>query len=262
MGVTQVYTLGDSVGFELNNGSVMVIKHSDVNEGLLGLLYNLVDELGRVPTFKDVLNHPKMPHPNTYSFYFGSFAKAAEVIEGKIRFRKWQETNASTKSEKGEKTMPKKSLTDNQILELLRDRVTRLGRLPSQKEINGDPELPSYPTIRQRFGSKKQLEMRLEEFSQAELPTNNPQPKTWPEKSTSTEDVKQAMDSIMEVLMNPETTSDAQAAASHDELKKPDPVSGDETIVPEPNKMTIALGDTDGVKTINLVITLKISLSR
>lgn len=279
MGVTQVYTLGDSVGFELNDGSVLSIKYSNVNEGLLELLYNLATELGRVPTFEDVLIHPKMPHPNTYSFYFGSFTKATEIVEEKIEFRKWQESSSSTKPEKGEKKMPKKSLTDDQILELLHDIVIKLGRLPSQKEINGDPELPSYPTISRRFGNKKQLETRLKEFFRTKYRTNDSQPETEP---TDAEDIERATDLIIEALTNPELSSSAQAALQppiesdklnepnessgpneSDELNGPNPVVDEnEVVTSEPNRMTVELNNVDGAKTINLVITLKISLSK
>lgn len=191
----------------------------------------MANELGRVPTFEDVLNHPKMPHPNTYSFYFGSFAKAIERVEGKIRFKKWQESNAATKPKKarGGKPMARKSLTDNQILKLLHDKSIELGRYPSIKEINSDPELPSYATILQRIGSKRQIQKIIER----ELTINSSESKP---KDELTNEKEQAANAIMEVL--------------------------GENAIPESNRMVIKLDDFDGTKTINLVVTLKISLSK
>lgn len=91
MGLTQVYHVGDELHFELNDGTVANFKYGKHKEGLLGLLFNLSEELDRVPTFEDVLNHPKMPHPNTFAFYFGSFGNAIEMVEGRRRFQRWRE---------------------------------------------------------------------------------------------------------------------------------------------------------------------------
>lgn len=154
MGLTQIYTLGDDLGFELNDGSTVSFKYGEHKEGLLGLLIKLGDELGRVPTFEDVFHYPKTPHPNTYAFYFGSFDRAIEQVAGRWRIGKWEKkpNEQDLEEAKGEDEMKRKKWTKGEIITLVIRKETELGHFPTLKDFQNDPELPSYQTISNKFG--------------------------------------------------------------------------------------------------------------
>ncbi|MBQ6147512.1 hypothetical protein IJI70_01565 [Candidatus Saccharibacteria bacterium] len=153
VGLTQIYTLDDEVGFELNDGTVVKFKYGEHQEGLIGLLARLRDELGRVPTFEDALNYPKMPHPNTFAFYFGSFEKATERVGG-VRIER---------IEKGSEDMSRRKWTHGEIISLVIKKEKELGHFPTQKDLNDDPELPNYQTIANKFGGLRELKVEVEE---------------------------------------------------------------------------------------------------
>lgn len=103
------------------------------DEEMLGLLLVKADELGRTPTSEDVDNDPRMPHPGTYAERFGSFTKALLMVG--LRPSQW------------------KGLSDEELLEMLRAKARDLGRTPTMKDVDDDPNMPSFQMYISRFGS-------------------------------------------------------------------------------------------------------------
>ena len=52
--------------------------------------------------------------------------------------------------------------SDNKLLRKLREKIYKLGRLPTQREINIAPDLPSSTTYWRRLGNKKDLKESLD----------------------------------------------------------------------------------------------------
>lgn len=99
---------------------------------LINTLQTLQAELGRAPTVLDVRNLGEiLPNVSTYELRFGSWigALTAAGIEG-----------AHNRS-------------DETILRQLADKVLRIGRAPTKREVNADPAAASSGLYRNRFGS-------------------------------------------------------------------------------------------------------------
>ena len=304
--LTQVYTLGDELGFELSGGGTISFKYGKHKEGLLGLLIKLGEELGRVPTFEDVLNCPAMPHPNTFAPYFGSFDKAKEQVEQTVRRKKWEEErgietkaepeaarrnenqNEESRKERGRK-MKRRKWTQNEIISLVIRKEKELGRFPSQKDLNSDPELPSYQTIANKFGGLRELRAEVEERKkkmgvetekpsetqeevavQAILDLINPPkkveevpelvvPEVAPEEEVPEDVAEEASEEVVEeeVVENEPEVVSGGVEEKKERKEGSEENSGDgET---EPIQTTMEIENVDGKKVIRLVFTLEIS---
>ena len=160
---TQIWHLGDHVGFELNDGSVVSFSHGKVEDGLLDLLYDASVKLGRVPSFEEVLENPKMPHPNTYAPYFGSFAKAVAKVEDRLgRMKREEEKNDSDELSGGE-YMKRRKWTKGEIIAIVMRKEMEFGHFPTQRDFNNDPDLPNYQTIANKFGGIYDLRGEVED---------------------------------------------------------------------------------------------------
>lgn len=315
MGLTQIYHVGNELHFELNDGSVANFLYGKHKEGLLGLLYDLSKELDRVPTFEDVLNHPKMPHPNTFAFYFGSFDKAAEAVESKIRFQRWREEHKA--SEATTSTSPKEKLesqdkelrkegdevkrrkwTKGEILTLVIKKEKELGHFPTLADFNTDSELPSYPTIANKFGGirelkgevedRKERQKKLAERSESEVAAatqkimnligkaNETEVKTEePVVEELTEAIEEPVEVAKELAAEPE---EAVAADEQEEKDEPEVVCESEPVAEEkepeaivevnengatgPVQATVEVKEANGQKIVRIHFTLEISFPK
>ncbi len=106
------------------------------NKFLLRVLRDLADELGRTPTYRELLNRRGLPSPSIYHKRFGSWNKALEAagLEPKRRRRP-------------------PAYTDEQLLQALRDLAAKLGRTPVYRELLNHRGLPSPSIYHKRFGS-------------------------------------------------------------------------------------------------------------
>ena len=102
------------------------------DEELLGMLKRFADELGRTPTAKEVKSNPSMPDSTVYSRRFGSWNKALQVAGLQV--------NSHTAA-------------DEELLEMLREFASELGRTPTIDEVIVNPSMPHYSLYKKRFGS-------------------------------------------------------------------------------------------------------------
>lgn len=103
---------------------------------MLDILRKLAKKMGRTPKVRDIENIPGVPDPKTYIGYFGGFNKALEKAGLKITL--------------------KRSYTDEEIIQALRELARKFGRRPNNRDIveaSKRRECASDDTIRIRFGS-------------------------------------------------------------------------------------------------------------
>ena len=103
------------------------------DEFLLGILRNLADELGHVPTSHELRDRRDLPNPATYIRKFGS----------------WRNTLARLGMESRADSA---YLTDAELLDALRDLAAELDRPPTVQELMARPDLPASGTYVHRFG--------------------------------------------------------------------------------------------------------------
>ena len=99
-------------------------------EELIAQLKFKFSKLGRVPQQREVQADKTMASAVTFSYHFGSFAKAITAA-GLVPARKY--------------------LSDDELLTSLRKKYTELGRSPKQREVDADIDMPSARTFADRF---------------------------------------------------------------------------------------------------------------
>ncbi len=109
---------------------------------MLELLRKKAEQLGHAPTADSLTGDLNMPNPSAYEKRFGSWSNALRVAGLKSRY------------------YSSKNLSDEELLKLLRDKVNKLGHIPTKKSLFGDPDLPKPSAYVERFGSwTKALEL-------------------------------------------------------------------------------------------------------
>ena len=53
-------------------------------------LFVFAEELGHVPSFKEVNDNPNLPPANNFAYYFGSYSDAAEIVKKKLELKRIQ----------------------------------------------------------------------------------------------------------------------------------------------------------------------------
>ena len=127
------FTSGKGIRFA-NNG-----KHSYGREKLLQFLRDKAKSLGRTPSQKDVDDDPNMPSLSAYKKNFGTYGNAV--------------TAAGLKFEENHGDY----YTDEQLAKDFRDKTISLGRIPSKKEVDDDPNMAGSTTYRSHFGPWKNI---------------------------------------------------------------------------------------------------------
>jgi hypothetical protein len=127
-------------------------------EKMLDILRDLAKKLGRTPKTRDIENIHGIPKPQTYIDYFGGFNNALEQAGLKINL--------------------KRSYTEEEIIQALRELTKKLGRRPNNRDIveaSKRRECASDDTIRNKFGSmekafkRAEIEELLNEEKKAEI---------------------------------------------------------------------------------------------
>ena len=130
---------------------------------LIVLLQQMAAMLGRTPYMSEINNNPQMPDSGTYRNHFGSYNKA--VIAAGLMPNPWMNGGEALYS-------------DEELLDLLRQKAENLDRTPTKREVDADLRMPSEGIYRYRFGSyARAIELaqlvpnigRREEFSEEEL---------------------------------------------------------------------------------------------
>lgn len=108
-------------------------------EQYMGLLRQKTRDLGRKVTFEDVKNDPKMPNPNDYAFYAGSFSNAADEAWATVR-REREAPEREVLPDKPEvQSEPKRATPEadefDAILNLALDECDELDYVPRQKSV-------------------------------------------------------------------------------------------------------------------------------
>lgn len=113
---------------------IQLAKQPYSKKDLIDILISESVTIGGTPSYEHFLRNPNLPSPTTYATFFGSWNNAlkAASLETTIEFR--------TK------------ITDSQLLQELRDKCTRLGRVATHEEIDNDPEMASTSVYHTRFG--------------------------------------------------------------------------------------------------------------
>lgn len=99
---------------------------------LIELYLICAERVGHTPSDKDLKKFPDMPTPRTYCKRFGSLAKTAELAGL-------------------EKPIKANRPSDEEMLSLWREFTEELGRNPTAKEVDENPNLPSAACYRNRF---------------------------------------------------------------------------------------------------------------
>lgn len=102
------------------------------DDDLLEMLRKLAREIGRTPTVEDVNRCRWMPHSEMYVLRFGSFNKAL--------IRAGLNVNHNT------------DISNDEMIEKLKWFASKLGHVPTTKEVNACDELPSSHLYTKRFG--------------------------------------------------------------------------------------------------------------
>ena len=107
--------------------------HQDYSsETMIKLLKNKTIQLGHNPTIKEVNADKSMPSPVSYINRFGSWGRALELVE----------------------LIPKgKKYSDEELLDMMRNKIEELGHEPTMKEVDEDKNMPSSSAYRNHFGS-------------------------------------------------------------------------------------------------------------
>ena len=102
---------------------------------LLRMLQDLAIELGQVPTYKEMDDDKTRPSASTYTKRFRSW-RAALARAGLLQPGEWRTRYIR-----------------NQLLAMLRDKATELGRAPTCREMDRDETRPPSSTFSRRFGT-------------------------------------------------------------------------------------------------------------
>lgn len=62
----------------LNSGKALYIT-GGIRDTIINLLIEATAGSNHPLTFEEAQNHPELPHPNTYAYYYGCFDQAARV---------------------------------------------------------------------------------------------------------------------------------------------------------------------------------------
>lgn len=108
-------------------------KYTDLE--LLEMLRNKTRGLGRTPTSEDVDADPSLPSYMTYKYRFGSFRQAIRKAGLKSTTRHYVQHS------------------NEELLNMLREKAKTLGHSPIPREIDIDPNMPSSKTFTCHFGS-------------------------------------------------------------------------------------------------------------
>ncbi len=111
-----------------------VQQHS--KDELLNILREKGKTLGHAPTSREIDLDPTMPASRTFRNHFGSVKNA--IKEAGLVQPEFKTGIRYTKEE---------------MLSMLKEKAKKLGRLPTQDEINSDPDMPNSLTYMYRFGS-------------------------------------------------------------------------------------------------------------
>lgn len=120
----------------LKHTSRPYVQHS--KEELLGMLREKAKTPGHTPKPGEINFDPAMPSSRTFRHHFGTFKNAIneagiEQLESK----------------------PYPRYTKEELLSMLKEKAKQLGKVPTQDELNSDPEMPKFLTYVYRFGSFK-----------------------------------------------------------------------------------------------------------
>lgn len=139
-------------------------KYSDPE--LLDILRRKAKSLRRTPISKDVKADQFMPSYTTYILRFGSFQRAIKRAGLKHTSRPYvqyskEELLGMLKNAIKEagieqlESKPYPRYTKEEMLSMLKEKAKQLGKVPTQDELNSDPEMPKFLTYVYRFGSFK-----------------------------------------------------------------------------------------------------------
>lgn len=111
------------------------------DEELIELLQAKAKSLGRTPKLKDIKSDGNMPSCIVYCNRFGSWNAALEIAGLSLNLYHGNYTN-------------------DELIELLREKAERDGRVPTRRSVNADSDMPSATAYCSRFGSwNKTLEI-------------------------------------------------------------------------------------------------------
>ncbi|MBR5621073.1 hypothetical protein IKW75_01140 [Candidatus Saccharibacteria bacterium] len=105
------------------------------DEELLELLRKKAEELGHAPTADHLKKNPTMPESTVYIERFGSWNNALKAAGLKSRYCRC------------------KDLSDEEMLDLLREKVNKIGYIPTKNSLTGDIDIPNPASYAKRFGS-------------------------------------------------------------------------------------------------------------
>lgn len=108
------------------------------NESLIEKLQAKAKQLGRTPSFKEVMQDKDMPSAATYRQRFGSWAQALRVAKLKVSYQ----TAAVSEG-----------VNRDKMLSALQKKAKKLGRTPKGREVNTDKNMPCVASYRKEFGS-------------------------------------------------------------------------------------------------------------
>ena len=103
------------------------------NDELLQLLKEFGIKLGHTPSIMEVNADPDMPNATTYANHFGSFVEACLLAGFELKPNN-------------------KRYSDKELLDFLCICAERVGHVPTSKDLNKFPDMPSAVTYRNRFG--------------------------------------------------------------------------------------------------------------
>ena len=163
--------IGSYVKFiALNDGSSKICE--DIRSDMDKLLEEKAKKLGHVPTFAEVEEDPKMPPPNSYAYYHGSFREAAQTAWQRMQRKKRESERAAQaqppqteqiirtqlqpkKEVKIKKRWGRSRISDEKVKTMVVDFYEKHGRLPKVSDARGNPELPCWPVIVRTLGPKE-----------------------------------------------------------------------------------------------------------
>ncbi|MBQ6130521.1 hypothetical protein IJI72_02440 [Candidatus Saccharibacteria bacterium] len=147
------------VVIRLNSGKALCIEGS-VRDALLKPLTETAARLNRPPSFAEVLADPDLPPPNTYSFYYGSYAAAATAAYNAYRSGGLARDGSESAPENPAPRKRRKLMNHKRrnywskplVLDCVKRYYEAHGKIPSTAEASADSTLPSYTTLKQHLG--------------------------------------------------------------------------------------------------------------
>lgn len=241
---------------------------------MLDQLVEMALRLGRDPTFTEVDQDPAMPKANSYAYFFGSFTdamKEAHRIAFIYKTREPPLPAGKIYSEKEEKEMSRRAITDEEFVISAIRLQKELGHFPNVTDVRNDKRCPSVATYERRFGTawpgvkaailRKAKEMGINEDNVDNYPLPEPKkPKPKPKedgfmsKTTDSirkfepdEDYNPQAEGVAEAILGPEEEPEFPKA----ELVLPSVLSGISSepillseVEPEGNKVISLLPQT------------------